>query len=142
MTALAWLGLAGLLAIVEIFAPGAVLIWFAFGSALVSLWVWLVPQAVWQVQLVLFLTTSSLSLIVWRLRAARSGTLDPAQSINQRLVGLIGQTGELASEISYGKGRVRLGDTTWTVAGPNLPKGAAVRIIGVKDDILLCEPAS
>ena len=36
---------------------------------------------------------------------------------------------------------MRLGDTTWPVAGPDLPEGASVRVVGVEDGRLVVEPA-
>lgn len=141
MTALAWIALAGVLAAAEIFAPGAILIWFAFGAVMVSLAAWLFPEMLWQVQISIFLIASILSLFGWRMRSASRTDPDPAESMNNLLQNHIGRTGVLTNAISHGEGRVKLGDTTWSVTGPDLPENSAVRIVAIRDGMLVCESA-
>ena len=136
MTYLHWFALAAFLAIAEIFAPGAVLIWFAFGGMLVSGLLWLIPDAPWPLQVLVFLAASILSLVLWRRYSGTRGQELPGHGLNRRLDGFVGKTGILETAISHGQGRVKLGDTTWPVTGPDLPVGTAVRVEAANDGIL------
>ena len=42
-----------------------------------------------------------------------------------------------SSAIGPGHGRVRIGDSTWLAAGPDLPAGSRVRIVGARGALLL-----
>lgn len=142
MSALTWLILAAILAVAEIFAPGAVLIWFALAAAIVSLLVYAIPETLLLVQVIVFLGVSILDLILWKLFVRKHAKEDPANAINHRLESLVGRVGRLSTAIVHGQGRVHLGDTTWTVSGPDQEEGAAVRITGIQNGGLICEPAS
>lgn len=140
MTIWTWLGLAALLAVAEIFAPGFVLIWFALGAAAAGLLLWLAPSVDWTAQVLMFLGASLASLAGWRWL----GPSDPPpaeQGLNLKLSSLVGQTGSVEQAIVDGTGRIRLGDSSWAVLGPDLPAGAAVRVVGAKDGRLVVEAA-
>lgn len=44
---------------------------------------------------------------------------------------LVGSTGTVAETIIHGSGKVRLGDTVWLAAGPDLAIGTAVRVVAI-----------
>ena len=48
---------------------------------------------------------------------------------------LVGRIATLTEPINDGRGRVRIGDTMWRVAGPDLPAGAQVRVRSAADRI-------
>ena len=48
----------------------------------------------------------------------------------------------LEEPIVSGVGRVRLGDTTWRVQGPDLPAGTAVRIAASNGGVLTVAPVA
>ncbi len=52
---------------IEIFAPGAVFIWFSASAAVLGLLVWMLPDLSWQWQITLFGILSVLSILGWRL---------------------------------------------------------------------------
>lgn len=54
----------------------------------------------------------------------------------------IGEAVVLNMPIENGAGRIRLGNRTWTVRGPNLPTGAKVRVTGVDGSVLLVDRTS
>ena len=65
-----------------------------------------------------------------------------AADLNRRAQACVGQVAVLDTPIVTGRhARVRLGDTTWTAAGPELPAGTPVRIVGARGTVLLVEPA-
>jgi len=61
--------------------------------------------------------------------------------LNRRADQLVGRTAVLEEPILDGYGRIRLGDTTWRVAGPDLPAGTRVRVISAKGGELQVEAA-
>ena len=76
----------------------------------------------------------------WRyMRAHPLETDEP--NLNLRTQQYIGQVVALEGPLVNGRGRARLGDSLWQVAGPDLPAGARVRITGADGTMLLVEKA-
>ena len=48
----------------------------------------------------------------------------------------MGQVFHLTEAIVDGRGRMKVADTMWRVAGPDLPAGAKVRVVGVEGTVL------
>lgn len=59
--------------------------------------------------------------------------------LNQRGAQLIGRILVVAEPIEGGRGRVRVGDTLWQAEGPNLPRGAEVKVAAAKATVLVVE---
>jgi membrane protein implicated in regulation of membrane protease activity len=57
--------------------------------------------------------------------------------LNDRAGRLVGETVELTTAITHGRGRARVGDTEWNVRGPDAPAGTCVRVIGAEDGALV-----
>ena len=53
----------------------------------------------------------------------------------------IGQCYDLIDPIVNGRGSVKIGDSIWRVEGPELPKGARVRVLGADGTLLKVAPA-
>ena len=53
----------------------------------------------------------------------------------------VGTEAVLVEAIGPGHGRVRIGDSTWLAAGPDLPAGSRVRIVGARGALLLVAQA-
>ena len=129
-----WIVLGMALLAMEILVPGVFLLWIgiaalAIGALSLVIWEW--SYWVWQAQVVAFLALSLATVVVGkRLMTGRGdGTDQPL--LNLRAEQLVGQVATLAEPIENGRGRLRLGDTVWRVAGPDLPAGARVRVAGV-----------
>ncbi|KQR75905.1 hypothetical protein ASG25_14525 [Rhizobium sp. Leaf384] len=141
----AWwvLGLALLAA--EILVPGVFLVWIGMAAILtgaLALMFWNADMFGWHVQLPLFAVLSVVSVLVGRRLLARFDATSDAPLLNQRGRSLIGRTAILEEPIAEGRGRVRLGDTTWPVSGPDLPVGARVRVISADGQWLRVEAAA
>lgn len=140
-TAWGWWIVAGALLIIEMAAPGFVFLWLAIAGVLTGGLVWLLPELGWQIQLLAFAALALLSVVAWtRLRAASPAAADDS-ALNRRAEALIGQRFVLVAPIAQGRGRVRVGDSSWAVSGPDLPAGAVVRVVGADGSRLLVEPA-
>lgn len=134
-----WLILAAVLFTLEIFAPGAILMWFGFGAALTGLILWLVPDLALAWQLLLFGASSLLSLLAWRQSPWFRDPPSPEPELNNRLLSQIGKQYVLNEPIVQGSGSIRIGDSSWRVRGTDLPAGTRVKIVGVEGIILLVE---
>ena len=139
-----WMVLGFALLAAEIVVPGVFLVWFGLAAILtgllsLALWDWWLWG--WQAQTVSFLLLSLIIAVAGQrfVRARERPTDQPL--LNQRAEQMVGRTATLEEAITEGRGRVRIGDTQWRVNGPDLPPGARVRIVGVRDNDLIVEPA-
>jgi membrane protein implicated in regulation of membrane protease activity len=137
-----WLALGGMLLILEMLTPGVVFLWLAFAAGLTGILLWLAPTLGWQVQVLVFaaLAVASVALSFRRRRRLPAGGGDP--KLNRRALAYIGTEAVLEVAIGPSHGRVRIADGTWPAAGPDLPAGARVRVVGVKGAALLVVPAT
>ncbi|MBL4597833.1 MAG: NfeD family protein [Rhizobiaceae bacterium] len=142
-----WWILALLLLGMEIMAPGTFFLWFGL-SAMVIGTVTLalgVDNAywIWQVQVLVFLALSLTSAMAGRKIMQKYGWNDSENpNLNDRGTQLIGRTAVLNEAISGGRGRAKIGDTIWRVAGPDLAEGSRVRVVAFNDGILSVEAES
>jgi len=131
-----WMLLGFILLCLEIFAPGVFLLWIGIAALIVgsaSLLLWDAAFWTWQVQVLVFLMLSLASAYVGKKIVRDRETASDQPLLNKRGAQMIGRTATLAEPIKEGRGRIKLGDTTWRVSGPDLPAGAQVRVIGAAD---------
>ena len=140
-----WVIIGTVLLALEILTPGVYLLWLgiaAVATGLLSFLLWDAGFWVWQVQILVFLVLSIVSVLIGRRVFPTTGTADTDQPLlNQRERQLVGRTATLEEPIVEGRGRIRLGDTLWRVSGPDLPVGARVRVIAAENGELTVEPA-
>lgn len=136
-----WLVLAAALFALDISAPGFYLVWFGVAACMVGLLLFPVPlENPWP--LVAFCAASLLSLAVGRaLWGSHRERVSDRPLLNQRGRQLIGQTYVLSDAIIGGRGRMIVGDTAWTVTGPDLPAGQIVRVTNAEGIVLAVEAA-
>jgi len=65
----------------------------------------------------------------------------PPNTLNARGDSLVGKTIVLDAPILGGQGRVKLGDGSWSVTGPDMAAGSRVRVAAVNGTELRVEPA-
>ena len=135
-----WLVLSIFLIILEIFAPSFVLIWFAIGAGVALLGA-LIPGVGFGVQIGLFILASVAGLLLLRpLLRSRSNAAEDDRELNRFDTNLVGSPGTLTQAIQGGQGRARVGDSTWTVTGPDLPIQTPIRVISVHGIMLEVRP--
>jgi membrane protein implicated in regulation of membrane protease activity len=61
--------------------------------------------------------------------------------LNRRAEYHVGRLFTLDDAIVDGRGRLKIDDTVWLIAGPDLPAGTHVRVTGVDNTLLCVEPA-
>jgi len=135
----AWIILAGVLALAELHMPGSYLVWIALGAALTSLAHAALGVSL-EAQLALFAGASALScaigFFVYRDLGHRRRHQEP---LNQRSLAMLGARGIVCERFVNGHGKVRLGDTVWLAAGPDLAEGSAVVVSAVSGTRLVVQ---
>ncbi|KFB09129.1 NfeD family protein [Nitratireductor basaltis] len=138
-----WMVLGFVLLAAEIVVPGVFLLWIGIAALLtgaLSLQLWSVEIWSWQLQVLVFLLLSLAAVLIGKRLMDRTADEETDQPLlNRRAEQLVGRTAILEEPIANGFGRVRLGDTTWRVEGPDLPAGSRVRVTGTRDAQLLVE---
>lgn len=136
-----WAALALVLFAAETMAPGAFMLWLGFAAVVVFLGVLLIPGIPILAQVAAFIVLSFVSIQVYRkyFRGRERQSDQPA--LNRRAAALVGRLVPLERGIVQGHGRVQIADAYWDVAGPDLPTGATVRIVGADGMTLQVEPA-
>ncbi|MGO4223028.1 NfeD family protein [Lysobacter sp. TAF61] len=137
----AWAVVALLLFAAEALAPGAFMLWLGLAATVVFAMVLLVPDMPVLAQVAAFVVLSFASIQVYRawFRGREPGSDQP--NLNRRAETLVGRVVPLEQGIVNGHGRVQIADAFWEVTGPDLPAGAAVRIVASRGMSLQVEPA-
>jgi membrane protein implicated in regulation of membrane protease activity len=133
--ALAWLVAGFLLCAVETLAPGAFFIWFGAAAVIVGAVDYVLPMG-FVAQLVLFAVLVAALVLVGR-RVYGSFGAEPGPLPQSRAHAMIGANFFLDDPIVRGYGRIRVGDSSWRVAGEDCPAGVQVRVVAVEDGSLL-----
>ncbi|HLI16930.1 MAG TPA: NfeD family protein [Rhodanobacteraceae bacterium] len=134
-----WWVLALVLIAGEVLAPGFFLLWIGIAAAVLGAVTWAMPGLDVLAQTVLFVILAFVSCVLyWRLirpRMVRNG--DPAaRRLSRRDDQMVGQRYVLIEAIVNGRGKARVGDGQWLVAGPDLPAGVEVEVVGVDGSLL------
>jgi membrane protein implicated in regulation of membrane protease activity len=133
--ALAWLVIGLTLCAVETLVPGAFFIWFGAAAAIVGVADYLLPMR-FETQLVLFGALVAALVLIGR-GVYGSLSAEPGPLPQSRAHAMVGADFYLDEPIVRGYGRIRVGDSSWRIAGPDCPAGARVRVVAVEDGSLL-----
>ena len=125
----AWAAIALVLFALEALAPGAFMLWLGFAATAVFFAVLLVPGIPLLAQAAAFVALSFVSIQVYRSRFRKREPASDQPMLNRRAAQLVGRVVPLERGIVNGRGRVQIADAFWDVSGPDLPTGAAVRIV-------------
>ena len=126
-----WFTLAVILLIGELLNPGVFLMWLAAAAALTGFVHYAYPLG-WAGEALVFATLAAVLIAAsWRLVAKSWSPTTDQPFLNQRQNGLIGKTFLLHQPIVNGQGKILFEDTIWDVDGPDLPRHAKVKVIGV-----------
>lgn len=125
----------------EMLAPGIFLIWLGLAALLTGLAVGAFGLG-WQAAALVFAGFSLASVIAGRMLTRRSGDEpDAATDLNARGRQLVGKVFRLEATMTGGEGRLRIGDSSWRITGPELLAGSEVRIVRVEGATLVVEKA-
>jgi membrane protein implicated in regulation of membrane protease activity len=137
------LGLALMLS--ELALPGFVIIFFGIGAWITALCIWLGISTAFNTQLVIFLVSSVLSLVLFRKQGKRyfqgrvSGKLDDVAKLDD----VKGERAVVVEDIVPNNlaGKVEFHGTNWNaIAEEEIKKGTPVEILGREDLTLRVKP--
>ena len=135
-----WLIFGALLLAIEVLAPGTYMLWVGV-AALITGAAAITFGLGFEAQLIVFVTAAVLSVLVGRkFMTGRSDETDQP-FLNERQDQLIGKTFTVTTAIKNGRGKVKVGDTVWSVNGPDSETGSQVRVTAVDGNRLTVEQA-
>jgi inner membrane protein len=137
-----WWALGGLLVIVEAFAPGYMFLWFGAAAGLVGLVLVIWPTLALSTQLLMYAGLLILCALGWRWYQRVRPVVTDHPDLNRRGAQYVGRHFGLVTPIVNGRGRIEVGDSSWAVAGPELPAGRIVEVTGVEGAVLQVRPAT
>ncbi|MEP9377112.1 NfeD family protein [Aquabacter sp. CN5-332] len=135
-----WFVLGGILLVLEIFIPGASLVWLGIAGFITGL-IGFAITLPWQAQIFIFAVLAVLAVIVGRRLSPAQGEASDRPFLNRRADALAGRILFLEIPIHGGVGAVRVDDTLWRVEGPDLPAGERVKVVRAEGAVLIVEPA-
>jgi inner membrane protein len=135
LNALAWLAAGLVLCSIEALAPGAFLIWIGAAAAIAGALAIFIAMDL-TTEIVLF---GALMIALVLIGRRVYGAIDarPGPLPQSRAHAMIGADFLLDEAIVHGYGRIRVGDSSWRVAGADCPAGAMVRVVAVDDGSVL-----
>ena len=136
-----WWALAAVLLVFEMLLPGVVFLFLAIGAAAAGFALLIVTDLSLELQLVLFAVVAVASAVGLRPTLRRLQNRGAAANLNARADALIVKTFILDQPILGGHARVKVGDGSWTVTGPDMAAGSRVRVAAVSGNELRVEPA-
>ena len=135
-----WAVLGGVFAVIEVAVPAMVCIWLAAARLGVAAISWRYPGLAWEHQALIFAALAVASVALGRTAVGRTKASESERRLNRRAETYVGRMFTLDGAIVDGRGRLRVDDTVWLVAGPDLPAGTRVRVTGTENTLLRVEP--
>jgi membrane protein implicated in regulation of membrane protease activity len=133
----AWFTLAAVLVIIEVVSPTFFFLWPGLAAGIVGFFALTWPDTGSVPRIVLFAILTLILALGWRTYLRRYPPIaSDNPNLNQRGQQLIGQKAVVIEAIVNGRGRVRLGDSTWLCTGPDAPVDAVVEITGADGVVL------
>ena len=134
-----WIILAGILALAEMAVPSSYLMWIALGAAVTALADAGLDLTL-EGQIGVFAVATSLSCIAgYFVYGLMQSPQQDGQSLNEPHRAMLGARGTVCEAFLNGRGKVRIGDTVWLAAGPDLVEGTAIVVSGVRGTRLVVE---
>lgn len=136
-----WFILAAILIILEMFAPGAFLLWIGIAAGVVGVVLYVVPTLPWEYQFILFSLASVGSILAWRAYRQKHPAATDEPTLNRRGAQYIGRVFTLDAPIVNGVGKIRVDDSTWKIEGVDCEAGMKVKVVGIDNTVLKVEVA-
>lgn len=132
-----WWALALLLFALEALVPGTFMLWLGFAAVGAGIVHVAAPGLGLAGQWIVFALLSLGAVgLGWQWKRRHPATPSDQPLLNQRGAQLVGRVFPLDVPIVDGRGRIKVGDAYWQVAGVDLPQGTRVRVEAV-DGMLL-----
>jgi len=138
-----WWLLALVLIGAELMVPGFFMLWIGIAAAAMGVILMFLPELSFLTQAVLFVALALISCYVyWQfVRSAAAATRDQPH-LNRSAEQHVGKRYVLDTAIVNGRGKVKVGDSSWLAEGPDLPAGSEVEVIATDGSALKVQKAS
>lgn len=136
---LVWIMLAVALVIGELASPGVFLIFLAAGALVTGVTMLALPDIPFLVQLVSFTAWSAVAVAIGRRWYTQFPVATSDAMLNDRSARLVGEIVTVVAALDGGEGRVRVGDGEWRASGSTADVGARMRVVAVRDGVLIVE---
>ena len=133
-----WLILTGIFLLAEVLTVSFFFLFWGLAAAALVVITLAVPTLDWRWQSVIFAVLSLVAILLWRQVARRwqANKNDTAALLNNRGAQYIGRQFTLDTPIENGYGKLKIGDSLWTITGDNLPAGTDIIITAAEDNRL------
>lgn len=136
-----WWAAALVFLILEIIAPGFILIWFGAAAFVVGMLLLVTPLD-GQVQLAAWAVFSIGSIFAWRAYRKRYPADEKPNTLNKRGQDYIGRRFTLEEDVKNGYGKIKVDDSTWKVEmDKDLKTGDTIIVTDIDGTILKAEKA-
>jgi len=137
-----WLILAVVLIILEMLIPGAYFLWMGVSAIFVGALMYVFPEMVFLIQILIFSVLSVISVIMYRSYRKNNPIVTDEPALNRRAEQYVGQSFTLKEPIVNGEGKIKVDDSTWKITGADIDAGETVRVIAVDGMTLVVEGAT
>jgi membrane protein implicated in regulation of membrane protease activity len=134
-----WWVIALIFIILEMFAPGAFMLWLGIAAAVVGLIMAIFPGMGWETQYSIFAIVSVISIVGWKQMQLRNPRETDQPNLNMRGHQYVDRTFTLDEPVVNGLGKIKVDDSTWKIEGEDCPAGTKVKVTGVDGVILKIE---
>lgn len=134
----AWMILGLVLLVIEVLAPGVFMLWFGLAAVVTGLISFVIPIGP-QAQLGLFAVLSLVCVLIGRKLFTGNEKETDQPLLNKRGDQLVGKTFQVTTAIKHGRGKIRVGDTVWSVSGPDAQVDEHVRVTALDGNRLSVE---
>jgi inner membrane protein len=136
----AWFVAGLVLLALELVVPGGYFLWLGAAGLVTGLAAF-VPGIGWPAQVTIFGVLAIAIVVIWTLISRRRVPTSDNPFLNRRAERFVGHEAVIDEPIKDGHGRLRLDDTVWRIAGPDLAAGQKVRVVGAEGAVLRVESA-
>lgn len=139
MTYWHWFILAAILIILEVFAPGAFMLWIGIAAGMVGALLYFIPSMTWEYQFIVFSIAAVGSIIALRSYRNKHPIITDEPTLNRRGAQYVGRTFTLDAPITNGIGKIRVDDSTWKIEGNDCPAGTKIKVVGIENTVFRVE---
>lgn len=139
-----YLVLGGVLLALELVTTALLALFLASAAFALALLVYIFPDLSFMWQLCLYSLLSLISVWLWWIYHRRHPPqkTDSASLLNNRAIALIGREITVDQAVLHHRARLYIDDSLWTIQGQDFAQGDTVKIIDVKEGILLVQKVS
>lgn len=123
----------------EILTGTAFVLWIGVAACSVGALNWIIPFH-FSIACGMFAVLTVVFLWLGKKVIKKTCTDDVSSTLNRRSDAMIGRVLTLSAPITQGTGQIVVGDSVWSVHGPDLPTGTSVTIVSIDGNALVVKP--